>query len=83
MTFNPADLSSTFQSNVAAQGERVLAMNKQWMDWQLAQMKAVESGMRTAVTTSFSAAEQAMNATYEMNRLFFAAFAPKAEAKAN
>lgn len=82
MNFNPADLSSTFQSTVATQGERVLAMNKQWMDWQISQMKAVETGMRTAMTTSFSAMEAAMTASYDMNRLMFGAFAPKAEAKA-
>ncbi len=77
------EMTQSFNAAYAAQNERALAAGRQLTDWQLAQARALETSTKTAVQLSFSAMEQAISASYEMNRLFFAAFAPpKAEEKA-
>lgn len=76
------EMNQSFRDAFSQTGERAMAMNRQWMDWQLGQLKALESGLHTAMTTSFAAVEQTMNASFEMNRLVLNAFAPrKAEQK--
>lgn len=77
------EMNQAFRDAFTQGGERMLAMNQQWMDWQLGQVKALETGLRAAMTTSFAAVEQTMVASTEMNRLVVNAFAPrKAEEKA-
>ncbi len=74
------EMAQSFRDAYGLQSERMLSMGRQMTDWQLAQMKAMEASTKTAVQVSFAAMEQAVSATYEMNRLFFAAFTPpKAE----
>lgn len=77
------ELNDGFREAFSVQGERMLAMNRQWTDWQIAQVKAMETSVRTALHASFTAAEQMLTASHEMNRLVFGAFTPpKAQDKA-
>lgn len=77
------EMAQGFRDAYAAQSERMVTVGRQLTDWQIAQLKAVESGMTTAMHMSFVAMEQAMAAGFEMNRMMLGAFAPqKAEDKA-
>ena len=76
-----SEMNQTFRDAFTQTGERVVSVNRQWVDWQLAQMKALETGLHTAMSTSFAAVEQTLSASLEMNRLVIGAFTPKAESK--
>lgn len=80
-----AEMNQSFRDTFTQGGERMMAMNSAWMDWQLSQVKAAEASTRAAMSTSFAAVEQTLAATAAMNRIVFDAFtAPKAgEAKAS
>lgn len=70
------DFNAKMAATATANAERMLALSKQWTDWQLAQMKTFEGGMKTAMHTSFSAMEQMIGAAYETQRLLVQSFAP-------
>ena len=72
-----AEMNQSFRDAFTQGGERMMAMNTAWMDWQLSQVKAAEAGTRAAMSTSFAAVEQTLSATAAMNRIVFDAFAPK------
>lgn len=72
---NATELMNDLRANLHAQGERVLAVQKQWMDWQTAQLRAYDTAMKSAFDLGRGAVERTMATGLETSRVVVDAFA--------
>ena len=69
------EMMTDLRANLHAQGERALAVQTQWMDWQQGQLGAWDAAIKTAFDTSRAAFERTMTASYETSKLMVDSFA--------